>query len=566
MAKNYFLQEHAAQQLVRHHDRLRYELKRLDAKIGLYRTRSVGTELREDSVIGLATTTVTARASSVLGEGTFEIQQAGADGLPDIVAAANRDTVTGYNVTDVEIDSGTYCRLTRDFSTGQWLVETVEAAVGGEHPVEDVAYAKAQEYWQYTGDLPSEGGADAWVLVRLCDYDGTNETGAAFDVKLPVTGNSDPNVVTGQILTVIEIKDQSDSNTTWVGVGHADDAVGTVIMMTAGPSSAASGFSVMDGTQDVTKTKTGAAIDMTGAVPKHSSTVGTSAGVATPSTTSGSTTPGASSTATGTTGSSGELTTNAATGTTGGTALTTDSSGTLTTNASSGNTGSTTPATTTSSTVASHYHSIGSHDHSIGSHTHSFSDSITVSGTTGASSGTTGASGTLTTSTHTEALIAAEEDYSMTETTAGHPWVDDDTDGSPDSLTHNHTVASHTHSMGSHTHSFSDSATASVTTGASSGTTGASSGNTGTNGAHNHTVPGANHYHTVGSHTHTIDAFTLSIGSHTHTIGSHVHTIDTHDHTIPSLAVAGVAHTHSVEHPKTITLKFYERIDNSNYA
>ncbi len=222
---NFVLKQRAVEQLQNHHDRLRHELKRLDAKIGSYRSRPVGTELREDAIIGKATTTVTARSGATLGSGTFEIQTADGTGMPATTAAPNRNTITAYNVTDTTIASGTYVRLVRDFATGEWLTETVEATGGGSS-VREISYVKAQGYWTYTGsDYPSTTSTViASVSVKKCDLDGT-ESGSAFTCYLPITNTgNDPNVVTGQIFIAAETLDPSDSATSWSALSGHEDA------------------------------------------------------------------------------------------------------------------------------------------------------------------------------------------------------------------------------------------------------------------------------------------------------------------------------------------------------
>jgi len=475
---NFVLKQRAVEQLQNHHDRLRHELKRLDAKIGSYRSRPVGTELREDAIIGKATTTVTARSGATLGSGTFEIQTADGTGMPATTAAPNRNTITAYNVTDTTIASGTYVRLVRDFATGQWLTETVEATGGGSS-VREISYVKAQGYWTYTGsDYPSTTSTViSSVSVKKCDIDGT-ESGAAFTCYLPVTNTgNDPNVVTGQIFIAAETLDPSDSATSWSALaGHEDAAIGTVRMLTRNhPTAATSGWAEMDGLENAGGNG-GSGIDMTGAVPKHDCDVseGTSnSGTADPSTTTGSTTPGTTLSAINTTLNGGTVST--------------DSSGTLTTDAATGSSGS-----------------AGAHTHATGSHTH------TVSGTSGTSSGTTGGSGTLTTSTHSIDTVWAEEDMSITESVAGFASMSDsDADGTPDNYDHNHTVASHSHSIGSHSHSFS------ATTSSSSGSTSSAGSHTHTFGSHDHDL--ASHSHSIAVHNHDIPQLSVPGVAHTHT-------------------------------------------------
>jgi len=500
---NFVLKQRAVEQLQNHHDRLRHELKRLDAKIGSYRSRPVGTELREDTIIGKATTLVTARSGATLGSGTFEIQTADGTGMPATTAAQNRNTITAYNVTDTTIASGTYVRLVRDFATGEWITETVEATGGGSS-VREISYVKAQGYWTiFSGSAFPSTTSDvvASVSVKLCDVDGT-ESGSSFTCLLPITNTgNDPNVVPGQIFIAAETLDPSDSAASWSALaGHEDAAIGTVRMLTRNhPTAATSGWAEMDGTENAADNG-GSGIDMTGAVPKHDCavTAGTdNGGEASPSDWTYYTNPGTTATGIGTTLANGPAST--------------DSSGTLTTD----------PATGTSG-------SAGAHTHATGSHTHS----VTISGTSGSSSGTTGSSGTLTTSTHSIDLVWAEEDMSYTENVAGFANVsDDDYDGNPENYTHNHTVPSHSHSVGSHSHSFSDTAT-----------TSSSSGSTSSAG---------DHTHTFGSHDHDLP-------SHSHTISGGVHT-----HDIPALLVPGVSHRHRFDVQKTITLCFFERVDNS---
>lgn len=474
---NFVLKQRAVEQLQNHHDRLRHELKRLDNKIGLYRTRPVGSELREDTIIGKATTLVTARAGATLGSGTFEIQTADGAGMPATTAAPNRNTITAYNVTDTTIASGTYVRLVRDFATGEWITETVEAAGGSS--VREISYVKAQGYWTiFSGSAFPSTTSDvvASVSVKLCDVDGT-ESGAAFTCLLPITNTgNDPNVVPGQIFIAAETLDPSDSAASWSALaGHEDAAIGVVRMLTRNnPSGPASGWAEMDSTDNAAPR--GSGIDMAGAVPKHDCDVseGTSnSGTADPSTTSGSTNPGYRMSTINMTGSSG--------------IMTTDSSGTLTTDAASGTTDS-----------------AGAHTHATGSHTH------TVSGTSGTSSGTTGGSGTLTTSTHSIETVWAEEDMSITESVAGFAAISDsDADGTPDNYDHNHTIASHTHTIGSHSHSFSS------TTGSSSGSTASSGAHTHTFGSHDHDL--ASHNHTIAAHEHQIPQLSVPGVAHTHT-------------------------------------------------
>ena len=180
--------------------------------------------------------------------------------------------------------------------------------------------------------------------------------------------------------------------------------------------------------------------------------------------------------------------------------------------AGTSNGGTADPSTTTGATAPSGTTSSGTTG-SSGTLTTS-----SASGTTGAAgshthtvsvSGTTSGSGTLTTSTHSAALTWGEDDMSYLETVAGFSAVDNDGDGDPDAWTHNHTIASHTHT-------FSDSATTSTS------------------------------------------------GSHTHTIGSHSHDVASHTHTIPALSVSVNAHTHTTQKQLTVSLCFYERIDNSS--
>jgi len=458
MADGYLLGGKAVEQLRENHDRLRFEVQKLNARVGTYK-HSTGNSLREDAVIGKAESAITARSGTTLGSGTVSIFNKTQGGTA--IVDSGRTDVTAYNVTDAAISSGDYVRLIRDFRSGDWIVETVESTGGGSS-VREISYVKAQGYWDRTANLPlpsSTSAVVAYVSVKKCDLDGT-ESGAAFTCYLPITNTgNDPNVVPGQIFIASETEDPSDSATSWSALaGHEDAAIGTVRMLTLNhPSGPESGWAKMDG---VDNSDPGSGIDMTGAVPKHDCAVdaGTSnGGTADPSTTSGAAAPSGS-TGTGTTGSSGTLTTDASTGTTS---------------------------------------SAGAHTHSIGSHTHQ------VSAFTGTASGTTGGSGTLTTSTHSIDLVWAEEDMSYTENVAGFNGVsDDDGDSDPDNYTHNHTIASHTHTIGSHYHTFNPDTTA-------------SSGTTGSDGAHVHSI--GSHDHDVPSHTHTIPSLSVSVASHTHT-------------------------------------------------
>ena len=474
MADGYLLGGKAVEQLRENHDRLRFEVQKLNARVGTYK-HSTGNSLREDAVIGKAESAITARSGTTLGSGTVSIFNKTQGGTA--IVDSGRTDVTAYNVTDAAISSGDYVRLIRDFRSGDWIVETVESTGGGSS-VREISYVKAQGYWDRTANLPlpsSTSAVVAYVSVKKCDLDGT-ESGSAFTCYLPITNTgNDPNVVPGQIFIASETEDPSDSATSWSALaGHEDAAIGTVRMLTLNhPSGPESGWAKMDG---VDNSDPGSGIDMTGAVPKHDCDVdaGTSnGGTADPSTTSGSTTPGYTLTTINTTLNGGTTST--------------DSSGTLTTDAASGTTDS-----------------AGAHTHATGSHTH------TISGTTGTSSGTTGGSGTLTTSTHSIDLVWAEEDMSYTENVAGFNGItDDDADGDPENYTHNHTIASHTHTIGSHSHSFSD------TTSSSSGSTSSAGAHTHTFGSHDHDL--ASHSHTIAVHNHDIPQLSVPGVAHTHT-------------------------------------------------
>ncbi len=463
MAEAYALTRQSVEKIKADLERLRTQVANLEhgRLRGAYKT-----PMRDDAVIGKASGNVNARSGTSLSSGSFTIQTLTSDG--DLSDSGR--TEIAWNLGDDQISSGDYLQLERDYRSGRWVTHAAAAASGGGSAVREISYVKAQGYWTYTGSAyPSTtSSVIASVQVKKSDLDGT-ESGSAFTCYLPITNTgNDPNVIPGQIFLAAETEDPSDSTTSWSGIsGYEDAAIGTVRMMAQNnPSGPSSGWAKMDGTDNA---DLGSGVDMTGAVPKHDCSVsaGTSnGGTADPSTTTGATAPSGTTT-TNVTGSSGTLTTSSASGTTG---------------AASGTTGA------------------------AGSHTHTVSVS-----------GTTGGSGTLTTSTHSESVSWAEPDYSYLEEVAGFNAVDDDGDGEPDSVTHNHTISSHTHT-------FSDSATTSSS----------------------------------GSHTHTI-------GSHTHSIGSHDHTLASHTHTIPALSVTVSSHTHTTQKQLTKTLCFYERIDNSDF-
>lgn len=282
MANSYTLTRAAVRSLRADHQQLRTELQNLEESRLRYNNR---TPQRDDLLIAKAAGAVAARSGATAASGEFTVQAI--DGAGVMTDTAKSHTV--FNVGDSAISSGDYVPIERDYKSARWVCRAGGAGGGG--ATVDIAYVKAQEYWQHGGTLPSAGGATAWVSVKKCDQDGTNQTGAAFDCYLPSPPHMDPNVVVDQVIAAAEFEDQSDSATSWSAISDTSDlAVGSVKMMTGNLPTAAHGWAAMDGTQDDTKTATGTAINFTGRVPLDG-TPGTAAGTVSPSTTTGSTTP-----------------------------------------------------------------------------------------------------------------------------------------------------------------------------------------------------------------------------------------------------------------------------------
>tara|TARA_R100001530_G_scaffold51316_1_gene38106 strand:- start:486 stop:1649 length:1164 start_codon:yes stop_codon:yes gene_type:complete len=217
---------------------------------------------RDDSLVAKATGAVAARSGTATASGTFTIQDVATTGA----LSDTTDSATVFNLGDTAITSGDYYNIHRDYRTGKWV--THAPGSGGGSVSVNICYVKALYNWEYTGDLPSAGGGMAWCEVKKVDRDGTNPTGAAFDVWLPTPPHMDPNVIQDQVFCVAQFEDQSDSATSWAAISDISDlAIGSVKMMTGNTPTAAQGWVPLDGNQDVAKTAGGNAIDMDGRSP-----------------------------------------------------------------------------------------------------------------------------------------------------------------------------------------------------------------------------------------------------------------------------------------------------------
>ncbi len=264
MAKIYTLTKAAVRALQADHHRLRTQMQTLGENPLRGNNR---TPQRDDLLIGKASGAVAARSGATMTSALFTVQAVSNTG----VRTATAKPLAVYNVGGTAISSGDYLPIERDYRSGTWVARAPGAA-GAAADGTTIVYVKAQEYWQHGGTLPSAGGAMAWISCKLCDRDGTGETGAAFDCYLPVPPHMDPNVVVSQVLSAAEIEDQSDSATSWSAVSDVSDlAVGSVKMMTGNNPTPEHGWVRMDGSQDTDRTAGGLQLNMAGRLPEANS-------------------------------------------------------------------------------------------------------------------------------------------------------------------------------------------------------------------------------------------------------------------------------------------------------
>ena len=112
----------------------------------------------------------------------------------------------------------------------------VNAVFNGEGALAAPAVVKAQGNWQLNGGDPK-------FSAKVSDWDST-ETGAAFDVFFPTAFVGDPNVVTGDLVTVTTI-----AGRVIAGVDAIDRKIGTIEW--AAVAGSRKGWGIADGTNNV---------------------------------------------------------------------------------------------------------------------------------------------------------------------------------------------------------------------------------------------------------------------------------------------------------------------------
>ena len=129
---------------------------------------------------------------------------------------------------------------------------------------ESARWAVAQNNWDHTGTLPSEGGKTGFVMCRECDNSlGSNAVGKGLiKVYLPSPAGMDPNVVKGHVIAFFGAPSGE-----FVSPGYGDQRVGGVGLDVDG-TKRRKGWAVMDGTLNV-KVYGGTGVDLRNRFPRQ---------------------------------------------------------------------------------------------------------------------------------------------------------------------------------------------------------------------------------------------------------------------------------------------------------